>query len=53
MFMRHVSIVEVSWKITLISGVHTLNYIHQVRGGDPPRTTFHLFPIYETLTMNI
>ena len=53
MFMRHVLIIGVSWRITLIAGVHTVNYIHHIRGGVPPRTTFHLFPTFKTLTVNI
>ena len=48
MFMRHVLIIGVSWKITLIAGLHTLNYIHQVREGATPQTTFHLLPTYGT-----
>ena len=48
MFMRHVSIIGTSWKITLTAGLYTLNYIHQVRGGTPSRTTFHLLPTYGT-----
>ena len=48
MFMRHVPIIGASWKITLIVGLYTLNYIHQVREGAPPWTTFHLLPTYGT-----
>ena len=48
MFIRHVPIIRTSWKITLIAGLYTLNYIHHVRGGAPSRTTFHLLPTYGT-----
>ena len=30
-----------------------MNYIHHIQGGVPPRTTFHLFPTFETLIGNI
>ena len=53
MFMRHISTIEASWKVTLIIGLHTLNHIHQVRGGATPRTTFHLLPTYRTWSGNI
>ena len=44
MFMRHVPIIGISWKITLIVRVHTLNYIHYVRGGVPPWTILSFVP---------
>ena len=47
-FMRYVPIIRVSLKVTLIARLHTLNHIHQVRGGATPQTTFHLLPIYGT-----
>ena len=53
MFIRHVPIIETSWRITLIVRVHILNYIHHFREGVPPQTTFRSFPTYETLTGNM
>jgi len=49
MFMRHVSIIGASWRIMLSDGVHIVSYIHHIRGRVPPRTSFHLFPTFETL----
>ena len=48
MFMRHIPVIEASWKVTLIARLHTLNHIHQVQGGCTPRTTFHLLSTYGT-----
>ena len=52
-FEMHVSIIRVSWRIMLTDGARIVNYIHHVRGGVPPRTTSHLFPIFETLIGNV
>ena len=37
----------------LTNGVHVVNYVHNIRGGVPPRITSHLFPIFETLVGNV
>ena len=44
MFMRHVPVIGVSWRTTLIAGVHTLNYIHHVQEGVPPWTILSFVP---------
>ena len=51
--MKHILVIEPSWKVTLTAGLYILNHIHKAKGGCTPRTTIHLLSTYGIWSENI